>query len=120
VCRTHTFSKNPPPPQRQMIFRSPNRLLKPKKQAVTHTRKGRKEDPRCVLVMRQIGANYTVLSGDHCDRRGPTTATGRFLLKKNQLRLIDLALNNISTGNPPTPAFLHKPELEILCVHQKK
>jgi hypothetical protein len=103
-----------------MIFRSPNRLLKPKKQAVTHTRKGRKEDPRCVLVMRQIGANYTVLSGDHCDRRGPTTATGRFLLKKNQLRLIDLALNNISTGNPPTPAFLHKPELEILCVHQKK
>jgi hypothetical protein len=54
--------------------------------------------------------SYTVPSGDHRDRRGPKTATWRFLSKKNQPRLIDLALNNISTGNSPTPDFLHEPE----------
>jgi len=81
---------------------------------------GKKEDPRHVLVKRRTEESYTVSPGDHRDRRGLKTATGRFLSKKNQPRLIDLALNNISTGNPPTPAFLHEPEPEVLCLHQKR
>jgi hypothetical protein len=63
-----------------------------------------------VLITRRTGESYTVPPGDHRDRRGPKTATGRFLSKESQPRLIDLALNNISTGHPPTPIFLHEPE----------
>jgi hypothetical protein len=63
-----------------------------------------------VLITHRTGESYTVPPGDHRDRRGPKTATGRFLSKESQPRLIDLALNNISTGHPPTPVFLHEPE----------
>jgi hypothetical protein len=86
-------------PHQRTIFRSPDRhLAKSEKQAVTRTREGRKEDPRRVLITSRTGASYTVPPGDHQDRRGPKTATERFLSKESQPRLIDLALNNISTG----------------------
>jgi hypothetical protein len=42
------------------------------------------------------------------------------MLKKNLPNLQDLALNIICTRNSPTPAFLHKPVLEILCLPKEK
>jgi hypothetical protein len=41
------------------------------------------------------------------------------MLKKNQPSLQDLALNNVSTRNPPTPAFLHKSVPEIFYLPKK-
>jgi hypothetical protein len=109
------------PPHQRTIFRSPDRhLAKQEKQAITRTREGRKEDPRRVLITRRTGESYTVPPGDHRDRRGPKTATGRFLSKESQPRLIDLALNNISTGHSPTPVYLHEPETKSLCLHQQR
>jgi hypothetical protein len=41
------------------------------------------------------------------------------MLKKSQSRLIDLALNKNSTGNPPTPTILHGPAPGITVCHKK-
>jgi len=63
ACRTRRLWE---PPHQRMTFRSPDRhLAKPKKQAITHMREGRKEDPRRVLITRQTGESYTVPPGDH-------------------------------------------------------
>jgi hypothetical protein len=58
--------------------------------------------------------------GNHRDRRGPKTASGRFLSKKSQLSLTDLTLNNISAGHSPTLVNLHEPETKSLCLLQSK
>jgi hypothetical protein len=98
------------PPSTDDLQKSRSTPCEVGKASLTRTHEGRKEDPRRVLITRRTGASYTVPPGDHRDRRGPKTATGRFLSKESQPRLIDLALNNISTGKPPTPVFLHEPE----------
>jgi hypothetical protein len=109
------------PPHQRTTFRGPDRhLAKPEKQAVTRTREGRNEDPRRVLITRLPGERYTVPPSDRRDRRKPNTATGRFLPKKSQPRLIDLALNDISTGHSPTPIYLHEPATKSLCLHQQR
>jgi len=86
------------PPSTDDLQKSRSTPCEVGKASLTRTHEGRKEDPRRVLITRRTGASYTVPPGDHRDRRGPKTATGRFLSKESQPRLIDLALNNISTS----------------------
>lgn len=54
--------------------------------------------------------------GNRRDRRGPKTATGRFMLKKSQPRLTDLTLNTISAGHSSTPIYLHEPVTKSPCL----
>jgi len=118
ACRTRAFSGNPPTSDDLQKSRTgPFEARKASRNPHARGQEGR--PPACAGHAPNMSELHG-LAGDHRDRRGPRTATGRFLSKKNQPRLIDLALNNISTGNPPTPAFLHEPKPEVLCLHQKR
>jgi hypothetical protein len=108
-----------PPHQRTTIRNLDRHLAKPEEQAITRTREGRKEDPRRVQIKRRTGESNTVPPGDHRDRRGPKTATGRFLSKESRPRLIDLALTAISISPSPTPVYLHEPETKASACTNK-
>jgi hypothetical protein len=58
--------------------------------------------------------------GSQRDRRGPKTATERFMSKKDQPRLTDLTLNTISAGHSPTPVYLLEPATKTSTCSQQR
>jgi len=91
-------------------------LAKPKKQAITRTRGGQEGRPSACADHAPTRRELHDPPGSQRDRRGPKTATGRFMSKKSQPRLTDLTLNTISAGHSPTPVYLLEPETKSLCL----